>query len=378
MSIVLVSVAIPRNFPHHGLPPSLHEPKTFKQSFSRAQFRRVDFLGTALLLSATIFLVTALEEADVQYAWDSAFVIVVLALSAISWIAFLAWSRRVTRIEGKREPVFPWRFVTSRVCIGLLMYSSLHLDTRARHLLWTRDMVLTGAPFTVAVIQIPLKFQTVYGLSPLRAGIRLLPFAIASPIGSGIAAGLAGRAKIPPIYLMLVGSAIQIAGFTLLSTTPTTQSISNALYGYETIAGFAVGVNLACLILMTPFVVEKRDKCQCVGLSSSVAYTHTLLAVAMSATIQFRTMGGAIGLAVVTTATNTYIKKHLADYLSSAQIGALLQTTEAFTTLSPATADIAKTVFAQGYNLQMRIMIGFSAAQIPLTCLMWQKKQILI
>ena len=98
----------------------------------------------------------------------------------------------------------------------------------------------------------------------------------------------------------------------------------------------------------------------------------------MSATIQFRTMGGAIGLAVVTTATNTYIKKNLAEYLSSNQIGALLQTTEAFASLSLEMVDIAKTVFAHGYNLQMRIMIGFSAAQLPATFLMWQKKQILI
>ena len=107
-------------------------------------------------------------------------------------------------------------------------------------------------------------------------------------------------------------------------------------------------------------------------------HTNMFLAVAMSATIQFRTMGGAIGLAVVTAATNTYVKKHLAESFSSTQIEALLQTTEAFAKLSPAMLDTARTTFAQGYNLQMRIMIGFSAAQIPATFLMWQKEQIVI
>ena len=248
-------------------------------------------------------------------------------------------------------------------------------------------MFLTGAPFTVAVIQIPLKFQTVYGLSPLAAGIRLLPFALASPIGSGAAAALTGKAKIPPIYATLGGSIVQIIGFALLSTSPTSRSIDNAQYGYEAIAGLAVGVNLACLILMAPFTVEKRDK----GKSSPLkAHIHsrrdknrgmeinTFLAVAMSAVVQFRTMGGAIGLAVVTTAMNTYIRKHLADYLSPTQISTLLETTEAFESLSPQVADTVKTIFAQGYNLQMRIMIGFSAAQLPATLLMWQKKQILV
>lgn len=118
-----------------------------------------------------------------------------------------------------------------------------------------------GAPFTVAVIQIPLRFQTVYGISALGAGIRLLPFAVLTPVGSGISAAIAGKAKVPPIYLMLVGAVIQIIGFALLSTGATGTSPSNAQYGYQAIAGFGVGMNLSNLILMTPFAVEKRDKC---------------------------------------------------------------------------------------------------------------------
>lgn len=112
---------MPRHFPHHGLPQATYDPMTWLQTFSKAQFRRVDFLGTGLLLSATILLVAPLEEADVTYAWDSAFVIVLLIVSGISWIGFLFWSRKVTRGSGAREPVFPWRFMQSRVRIGLLL-----------------------------------------------------------------------------------------------------------------------------------------------------------------------------------------------------------------------------------------------------------------
>ena len=122
-------------------------------------------------------------------------------------------------------------------------------------------MFLCGGPFTVAVIELPLRFQAVNGLSALGAGIRLLPFAIASPIGSVIAAGVAVKTKIPPIYLSLGGAAILVVGFALLSTSPATTTIQNAQYGYQTIAGFGVGVSLAALIVMTPFAVEKRDKC---------------------------------------------------------------------------------------------------------------------
>lgn len=124
-----------------------------------------------------------------------------------------------------------------------------------------RNIFLTGAPFTVAVIQIPLRLQTVYGISPLGAGIRLLPFAVLSPIGSGVSAAIAGKAKIPPIYLMPVGAIIQIIGFALLSTGSTGTSPDKAQYGYQAIAGFGVGMNLSILILMTPFAAENRDKC---------------------------------------------------------------------------------------------------------------------
>ena len=113
-------VAIPEHFPHHDLPATEYKLLTLRQSFSREQMRRVDYLGTLLLLSATILLVVVLEQTAIQYRWDSAFAIVLLIISGLSWMLFLAWSWKLTRAEGVQEPVFPWRFVQSRICIGLL------------------------------------------------------------------------------------------------------------------------------------------------------------------------------------------------------------------------------------------------------------------
>lgn len=98
----------------------------------------------------------------------------------------------------------------------------------------------------------------------------------------------------------------------------------------------------------------------------------------MSAMIQFRTMGGAIGLAIVTTVINSYVRNSLAGILPPDRIGALLQTTDAFAALPAALAEDVKNIFARGYNLQLKIMIGFSAAQIPVTFLMWQKQQVIV
>lgn len=124
-----------------------------------------------------------------------------------------------------------------------------------------RSAFFLGAPFTVAVFQIPQRSQIVNSASALGAGIRLLPFAFASPVGSMISAVIAGKLKIPPIYLILIASTLQVIGFTLLSTLPTSGDLLlHAQYGYEVIAGFGVGVNISTQMLMTPFSVERRDQ----------------------------------------------------------------------------------------------------------------------
>lgn len=89
-------------------------------------------------------------------------------------------------------------------------------------------------------------------------------------------------------------------------------------------------------------------------------------------------MGGAIGLAVVTTVFNTQVRPELAGFLSREQAEALLRSAEAIKAFPPETQEIIKSTFADAYNLQMKILAGFAAAQIPSSFIMWQKKQIVV
>lgn len=117
--IVLVTM-IPPGFPHHSQSSTKSRP--LKQVLSKTSLRKLDFLGAGLLLTATLLLITALEEAGVRFAWRSPFVITLLIVSGLLWLAFLAWEFRTTRAEAIQEPVFPWRFVQSRIWIGMLLY----------------------------------------------------------------------------------------------------------------------------------------------------------------------------------------------------------------------------------------------------------------
>jgi len=76
-----------------------------------------------------------------------------------------------------------------------------------------------------------------------------------------VSAILAGKRKIPPIYLAITVSCLQVLGFALLSSLPISRNTSRAQYGYQVIAGFGVGVNISTLIMMTPYsIAQKRDQ----------------------------------------------------------------------------------------------------------------------
>jgi hypothetical protein len=340
--IAVVSLTLPNEFPHHNRSEARPEPQPLVK-----QLVRLDLVGAVLLLASSVLLVTGLQQAGNPYRWDSPLIVTCLVLSTLAWISFFAWSRYTTAREkpGGREPVFPWRIVQSRVRIGMLI-----------------SIFLTGMPFTVAVIQIPLRFQAVGNFSPLQAGIRLLPYAILNPVGSIMAPWIAKRFQIPPIFIMLFGASIQIVGTALMSTTPTTKHVTAAYYVYEGIAGLGTGLNLACLIVMTPFAADKKDK-----------------AVAMSAMVQARILGGALGLAVVTTVFTGYVHRELSHgSFSASDIDIFLRNTKNFDGLDEAKAGIGRMVLAKGHNVQMMIVAGFSGAQIPAALLIWSKPQIRI
>ncbi len=98
-----------------------------------------------------------------------------------------------------------------------------------------------------------------------------MPFTFAAPVGSAVSALIAGKLKVPPIYLVICASVLQIIGFALLSTSSYSPRVAAAQYGYEVIAGFGCGINISILVLLTPFSVEKRDQ------GTSILFTGTHL-----------------------------------------------------------------------------------------------------
>ncbi|KAI9043094.1 MFS general substrate transporter [Aspergillus affinis] len=338
---LVIIFMIPNRFPNH------HKPRTTDVSLKNSLLgglRRLDFIGSSLLLIATVCLAAPLEEANREFAWRSAFTIVMLVISGFAWIIFLLWERRVTLSKGLVEPVFPWRFAQNRVWMGMLL-----------------NAICLGGTWFVTIFQLPQRFQIVNGLSPLQAGIRFIPFTVAAPIGSIMAPMLSKIFKIPVLYFVIAASFIQVIAYALLSTLSDSVTIAAKQYGFQILAGYGCGINIALLVLMTPFTIEPQDK-----------------AVAMGTVAQFRVMGGTICLAIVTAASQALLRSRLGHQLPPSQVDAILQSTEMLTSLSPDTQDLVRQVYSAGYNLQMKILAGFAGGQVIASGLMWQKQQVMV
>lgn len=119
VGLVLAIVGIPAGFPHHK--GSAHQ----REVSQRAQtLARLDIPGCMLLLLGTMSIVAAFQEAGSRFPWGSAYFISLLVVSVILLLALVTWERRVTLANGTREPVLPWRFLTSRVMVWHTAVSS--------------------------------------------------------------------------------------------------------------------------------------------------------------------------------------------------------------------------------------------------------------
>lgn len=110
LTMVLLAISIPRNFPNHGSPAN-NEPSKMKN---------IDFLGAALLLAAMTLHITGLEQAANSYTWSSAMVLAPLLAGAGLWFVFVVSQWYTSKETVPRQPMFPMRFFKNRVFMGLL------------------------------------------------------------------------------------------------------------------------------------------------------------------------------------------------------------------------------------------------------------------
>ncbi|NBJ09388.1 MDR family MFS transporter [Microvirga arsenatis] len=127
---------------------------------------RLDLLGAALLVTATVVLLLALSWGGIRYAWGSGPILGLLAGSLALWVLF------ALRMRLAPEPLIPpgvlhnpvVRMATLSACFGMGTYIGL-------------------------TIYLPVYFETVRGLSASLSGLALIPLMAGTVVG----ATLSGR-----------------------------------------------------------------------------------------------------------------------------------------------------------------------------------------
>ncbi len=234
---------------------------------------KVDYLGTAVLGVAVTLLILLTTWGGVTYAWGSVQIIGLAVVSVILLGAFIAVERRAS------EPLLPINLFSNRI---FSLTSAIGF--------------IVGFGMFGAIVYLPTFMQTVFGSSPTKSGLQLIPLMLGVVVFS-ILAGLLishfGRYKIFPILGTLVMSIGMYLLSTLSPTTPTTK-----LYLFS----FVLGVGLGGVMQVLVIAVQN-------------AVPYQALGTATSAATFFRSIGGSFGVAVFGTIFNTRLTHLLPKYL---------------------------------------------------------------
>ncbi|OLD27270.1 MAG: MFS transporter [Chloroflexi bacterium 13_1_40CM_3_65_12] len=223
-------------------------------------------LGIASALLATVW-------GGTQYAWDSWQIIGLYSAAVVLLAVFIWFERRAP------EPVLPLYLFKS----SIFTFSNIAGIGVA--------MTMFGAIFFL-----PVFVQGVIGNSATNSGEILVPMLlamVASSIGSGQLISRTGRYKV----ILLAGLALMAAGYVMITTFDihtTNQTLVEAM--------ILIGLGLGCTMQTYTLVVQN-------------SVTRADLAVATSATQLSRSIGSALGLAIMGTILTQGLASALATYL---------------------------------------------------------------
>ena len=237
---------------------------------------RIDFLGSFFLVVSLVLLLMGLNTGGNQLPWNHPLVVTFLVLSVLTLAAFVYLESQPRWVP---EPVLP---------VMLIAKTRTVLSACLANWFGTMSAFL-------AIYYVPLYLQ-IRGLSATAAGLRIVPLAAATSIGS-LSSGYLMRAT-GRYYLQMVGFLlIFVLGAALICTfqLDTPQWMT---FVFPTPLGFAYGGMLTITL---------------VGMISSVAHEHQ--AVITAASYAFRSTGSTIGITIAGAVFQNILTKELrAEY----------------------------------------------------------------
>ncbi|KAI1421867.1 multidrug resistance protein fnx1 [Xylaria sp. FL1777] len=209
----------------------LHNPRTPV----RKGLAAIDWLGSALIIGATLQLLFGLEFGGVTYPWKSVTVIALIVFSIVTFAVAFVVEQYVAEY-----PVIPLRLFKSRRNVAAFAVCFVH-----------------GAVFISGSYYLPFYFQAVVGASSLLSGVYLLAYALSLSFVSafiGIWMKKTGQ-YLPPIIL---GMLLLTLGFGLFIDLGSDVNWAKIII-FQIIAGIGVGPNFQSPLIALHSGLHPKD-----------------------------------------------------------------------------------------------------------------------
>jgi EmrB/QacA subfamily drug resistance transporter len=245
-------------------------PRVMSESKADGLAKHFDSLGAVTVTGSLMLLVFGLTQTS-NVGWGSLQTIGVLSGSALLMAAFLVIEAR------SRSPLVPLGFFRRRTPTGANIIG-----------------LLLGTMTFGMFFLLSLYMQQVLGWSAMKTGVAYLAVALTAVVAAGISQALVTRAGVKPI--LAVGMGLMGAGlayFTQIS--PQGSYLGDLLPGFLLI-GVGLGFSFVPVSIAALAGIEGREA----GLASGLINTS-------------QQIGGALGLAVLTTVSTTRTESLLAD-----------------------------------------------------------------
>jgi EmrB/QacA subfamily drug resistance transporter len=232
---------------------------------SHGSDRRLDLTGLVLASAGLFGIVWGLVRANSQ-GWGSPEIVGSLAGGGLVLAAFVVYEWRAS------SPMLPLRLFRSRAFSG----------ANAASLLMSFGMF--GSIFLLAQY-----FQIVQGLSPLSAGLRILPWTAMPLIVAPTAGALSSR--IPGRTFLSLGLALQAAGLFWIGRVTTVTTPYGALILPFVLSGVGMGLFFAPVANVVLSSVRRDEEGKASGANNAIREVGGVLGVAVLASI-FAHIGG--------------------------------------------------------------------------------------
>lgn len=195
--------------------------------------------------------------------------------------------------------------------------------------------------------------QLVAGLSPLRAGLWMLPYAIAMLLGSMLAPLLARR--VTPGYVVAGGMALAAVGYSLIGLVGSAGGLGLAVLGLVLVYfGFGPGA-----VLGTDLIIGTAPP-QRAGSASSISETSTELGVALGVAL-LGSVGTAVYRSAVATAIPVGLPGEAGEVAAESLAGAIVVAEQLPEPAGAALLEAARAAFTSGFNTAGGVSAGLAA-----------------